>query len=211
MAGEMRRHSFEGVSLETMYGWMQSGAGSAGIMPTVMALRGLSHDLDTSVDSLKRALTSIGVGWEGTAAQGAGGAMRQGETWAVDSQAPISTSTQGADDAASGFVSTRSRMPSPAEAELTDGERGLLSGVPLLGPLLDQQAADEKRDRVTAEARQRMRDWQDSAQDSVNAVQPLPAVPQPVLETAPPRPIAGTPVTGPEQTGLAGLAPTPLP
>ncbi len=204
MAERMRSFSFEGNTLEQMHGWMQQGQGVDGIRPAIDALSGLSRDLENSMDSLRQALTAIGA-WAGPAGDSADGATRQGEEWVVVSTPQVTDGAQSTDGVASGFVSTRSRMPSPSEAELTDGERSVASAVPIIGPILDRQRADEKRDKVTNEARQRMRDWQDGAQDSVNAVQPLPPVPQPAVDVAPPRPDRTGVVAGPERTDLAGV------
>jgi len=203
MSERMRTFSFDGNTLEQMHGWMQQGQGIDGIQPAIDALSGLSRDLENSMDSLRSALTAIGV-WAGPAGDSADGATRQGEEWVVVSTPQVTDGAQSTDGVASGFVSTRSRMPSPAEAELTDGERSVASAVPIIGPLLDRQRADEKRDQVTNEARQRMRDWQDGAQGSVDAVQPLPPVPQPAVDVAPPRPGGGVVITGPDQTHVAG-------
>jgi len=192
-ARRMETFSFDGNSLEEIHGWMQQGRGLDGIQPAIEALSGLSRDLENSMDALRTALTAIGA-WAGPAGDGAEGATRQGEEWVVVTMPQVTDSAQSADGVASGFVSTRSRMPSPAEAELTDGERSMVSWVPIAGPILDQQAADAKRDRVTTEARQRMLDWQDAAQGSVDAVQPLPTVPRPVVDVA-----------APQQTGPAGV------
>jgi hypothetical protein len=210
MAERMRTFSFDGNTLEQMHGWMQQGQGIDGIQPAIDALSGLSRDLDNSMDSLRRALTAIGA-WAGPAGDSADGATRQGEEWVLVSTPQVTDSASNTDGVASGFVSTQSRMPSPAEAELTNGERSVASAVPIIGPILDRQLADDKRDRVTNEARQRMRDWQDGAQDSVNGVQPLPPVPLPAVEVAPPR-TQGTPVpAGPDLTGLAGASPAAPP
>jgi len=201
MSSTMRTFLFDGNALEEIYGWMQHGRGLDGIMPAIEALRGLARDLEQSMDSLERALTAIGA-WVGPAGESADGATRQGREWIFVSTPEVAGGAESTDGVASGFVSTRSRMPSPAEAELTDGEHSVVSAVPIIGPILDRQRADEKLDTVTNEARQRMADWQDTAQESVAAVQPLPPVPQPVVDVAPPW-FQG----GPDHTALAGMQP----
>lgn len=209
---EMRSFSFDGNSLEQIYGWMQQGHGVDGIRPAIDALSGLSRDLEKSMDSLRDALIRIGA-WEGTAGDGAMDAHRQGDEWVVATTPQVTGSAESTDGVATGYVATKARMPSPEEAELTTGERSLLGSVPIIGPLLDRQKADEKRDQVTNEARQRMRDWQDDAQSSVGAVQPLPAVPTPAVDVAPPRPVGTATIPGPVQTEQAGVqaAAPPLP
>ena len=159
----MRTFSFDGNTVEEIHEWMHSGRGLDGIQPAIEALGGLARDLESSMESLRVALTAIGA-WAGPAAEGATSATHQGREWVVVSSPQVTDSAQSTDGVASGFVSTRSRMPSPAEAELSSGERSVLSAVPIVGPMLDQQLADQKRDRVTNEARQRMRDWQDDVE-----------------------------------------------
>jgi len=205
----MQMFSFDGNTLEEIHGWMQEGRGLDGIVPAIEALSGLAKDLDNSMESLRRALTEIGA-WVGPAGDGADGATGRAGEWVVVTTPQVTDTAQSTDGVASGFMSTKARMPSPAEAELTDGERSVISAVPILGPMLDRQKADEKRDRVTNEARQRMLDWQDGAYESVNAVQPLPPVPQPAVDVAAPSRPQGSGTGGPDQTGLAGVRAAPF-
>lgn len=206
----MQTFLFDGNSLEEIHQWMHEGQGVDGIQPAVEALSGLAKDLDNSMDSLREALTKIGA-WVGPAGEGANEATRQGGEWVVTTTPQVTDSAQSTDAVASAFVSTKARMPSPAEAELTDSEKSIFSAVPILGPMLDRQKADEKQDQVTNEARQRMQDWQDSAQEWVNAVQPLPPVPQPVVDVAAPQQSPGSGVGGVSMTEVATAQVASLP
>src|SRR5262249_24938046 len=137
----METFSFDGNSLDEIYRWMHEGKGHDGIQPAIEALSGLAKDLDNSMESLRTAVMAIGA-WAGPAGDGANEATRQGGEWVVVTTPQVTDSAQSAGGAASAFISTKTRMPSPAEAKLTDGERSMLSAVPILGPMLDRQKAD---------------------------------------------------------------------
>lgn len=205
---EMRRFRFDGTSLQQIHGWMHGGAGIRGIATAVENLQGMAEDLKESQASLRRALQEIGVGWEGTAATGADGSVNESETWTVEATPVVADSTASTRSVGYDFQATRSRMPTPQEAELTTLEHVVASSVPIVGPVVDRALADAKLDRVTNEARQRMEEWQTSANASVGSVQPLPPVPQPVVDAAPTQAAATQTVSPPGGGRPVAVTPT---
>src|SRR5829696_3534368 len=135
---EMRQFRFDGTSLKQIHGWMLGGAGIRGIATAVENLQGMSEDLKESQASLQRALREIGVGWEGTAGAGADGAVDESGTWTVEATPVVADSTASTRSVGYDFQSTRSRMPTPQEAELTTLEHAVASSVPIVGPTLDR-------------------------------------------------------------------------
>jgi hypothetical protein len=208
MVRPMQRFRFEGNPLEQIHGWMQEGAGIQGLVPALMALKRLGNALTESSRRLDDALAEIGVGWEGTAGEGAAGSTTVVQQSADETTPVVSGTAESTHDLGGEFVSTRSRMPTPAEAELSGAEHAAARAVPIVGPVLDQALSDRRRDEVTNEARQRMYEWQHSANDSVNRVQPLPPVPQPVVDVTPPKPITTEIVDGPSTTRSAAVTPS---
>lgn len=185
----MRQFRFEGNSIEEIHGWMLRGAGVRGVATAVHNLEGLAKDLQHSQESLRKALQEIGVGWEGAAGDGAGSSVNESETWSVEATPVVDESTASTQSVGHDFAATRSRMPTPQEAQLSAAEHAAAQLVPIVGPIVDRALADARRDQVTNEARQRMEEWQQSANGSVDGVRPLPPVPQPVVDAAPTNPV----------------------
>jgi PPE family len=205
---QMERFRFDGTSIEEIHTWMHGGAGVKGIAHAVENLEGLAQDLQHSRESLRKALEEIGVGWEGTAGEGAGSSIDETATWTVAATPVVESSTDSTQSIGDDFAQTRTRMPTPQEAELTTVEHVVAQSVPLVGPLVDRALADAKRDQVTNEARQRMNEWQAIANDSVEGVAPLPPVPQPVVDVAPTQAAAAGAVSGTGSAGPAGSLPS---
>ena len=195
--GAMRPFRFDGTSLEEIHAWMQGGAGLRGVARAVETLEAMAADLRESQVSLQAALREIGVGWVGTAGAEAGGSVDESQLWSAEATPVVAGSTVSTQNVGDDFSATRSRMPTPQEAELTTIEHVAASSVPIAGPLVDQMWADLKRDHVTNEARQRMNEWQAAASASVGSVRPLPPVPQPVVEAAPTQPAGTEALAGP--------------
>lgn len=182
----MQWFRFDGTTIEEIYSWMNHGAaGVKGVTQAVDNLKGMAQDLRQSQESLRDALAEIGVGWEGTAGDVAGSSVNETQEWTAAATPVVESSTDSTQSLGDDFAQTRNGMPTPQEAELTTLEHVAAQSVPVVGPLVDQAWADAKRDQVTNEARQRMYQWQTAANDSVERVQPLPPVPQPVVDVAP--------------------------
>jgi len=203
----MQWFRFDGTSIEEIHNWMNHGAGVEGVARAVQNLEEMAKDLKQSQDSLRAALEKIGVGWEGVAGDEAGSSVGQTETWSLAATPVVESSTDSTQSVGDGFAQTRNGMPTPQEAELTTLEHTVARSVPLVGPMVDRAWADAKRDQVTNEARQRMNEWQASANDAVERVQPLPPVPQAVVDVAPTQAAAAETVSATGSAGPVGSLP----
>src|SRR5215470_17240750 len=204
----MQWFRFDGTSIEEIHSWMSRGAGVHGVTDAVENLAGMANDLKHSQESLRAALEKIGVGWEGTAGDGAASSVAQTETWSGTATPVVASSTNSTQSIGDDFAHTRNGMPTPQEAEPTVLEHVLALSIPVVGPLADRALADAKRDQVTSEARQRMNEWQVSANTAVDSIQPLPPVPQPVVDVATTQAAAAEATARTGSTGPVGSLPS---
>lgn len=208
MGEQVPRFDFSGVSLERIHAWMQVGDGGDSAREAAEAARGLTEDLHQSQERLGQVLAELDVEWEGTAGDWAAGSTHTMQTWAQDAGPLVTETGTASGEYAGGFTETKSRMPTPDEALLNDREQAIARAVPGIGAIVSKHLADQKRDQVTQEARQRMHEWQDRAADAVAKAQPLPSVPKPVVQIdAPPMPRAAE-IDDPDRTGSAAVTPS---
>jgi len=109
------RHRYEGYSLETKYGWMQQGGGSAEVTGAADFLTRLARDFADSEQAVRVALGELGVRWEGTAAASASAALAEVADWARASAENSTAGGSAIDDYADSFARLKPRIPRPPE------------------------------------------------------------------------------------------------
>ncbi|HZD16290.1 MAG TPA: PPE domain-containing protein, partial [Pseudonocardiaceae bacterium] len=119
--------SYQTMPLQYKYDMMHSGPGGVAAVPAADTLGKLAPDFNASADAVQRALSFIGVSWEGQAATAFTGAMRQAGQWAQRQGSQTSQSGGGqVYSYASSYDATKAKIPDPrtlapvGEPSLTD-------------------------------------------------------------------------------------------
>lgn len=205
-------HRFDGQSLQMMYSWMhEQGSGPGSAETARAALTDLGTLLVDVESDLRRALSQIGIAWEGAAAAAAGRAIQQSAIWVSDAGKTSMTSCRPAADQGEAFTSTRAQIQQPHSAEygfgdaMADGFNVAADiGTGGLNPFEVQTDVDHAAKQNAAHqaaAVQAMNNWNSAAQTNLAAIPPVQA-PHPIA-------VEATPVGGTHQpaVGYSGAMP----
>lgn len=215
MGEQLPNINYDGVPLHKIHTWLQLGDGGKSMEQAQQAITEIAEMLRTSQERIMRVMRELGAEWEGDAGDRAGDSTARMVAWQAEADPILAANAQAVDELLGSWLETRSSLPSPAEAELTDREHTLAAAIPGLGPIVSKQLAEERLAKVTREAQDGMHRWHQQATAAVASVAPLPEVPAPVIQIH--DPAAGRPITVDDSghTDRAGVDPsvpvTPLP